>query len=173
MENAYGCKTNPRDTPRQRRRRSSCGAGEVEQRDELATWGRRRRMRRRQIWCLPCTMPPQPPQPAVDDDVLGAPLPPAMKVFITDAVADPLAAGHGGCRCNHTPFRLHRAPLPLSLSLTAPATELLAVATFPAAAAAGSGERLATATGRAAVPCDLGEESEVGGGDPDDLGEEE
>uniref|UniRef100_A0A0E0FGG2 Uncharacterized protein n=1 Tax=Oryza nivara TaxID=4536 RepID=A0A0E0FGG2_ORYNI len=85
-------------------------------------------------------MPPQPPQPAVDDDVLGAPLLPAIEVFITDAVADPLAAGHGGCRRNRT-------PLPLSLSLTA-----LAVAASPAATAAGSGEQWATATGRAAVP---------------------
>ncbi|EEE52156.1 hypothetical protein OsJ_34003 [Oryza sativa Japonica Group] len=58
------------------------------------------------------------------------------------------------------PFRLHRAPLPLSLSLTAPAAELLAVATSPAVAAAGFGERWATTTGRAAVPPDLGEESE-------------
>jgi hypothetical protein len=105
-------------------------------------------------------MPPQPPQPAVDDDVLGAPLLPAMEVFITDAVADPLAAGHGGCRRNRTPFRLHRTPLPLSLSLTA-----LAVAASPAATAAGSGEQWATATGRAAVPSNLGEESEVRGGD--------
>uniref|UniRef100_A0A0D3GFA5 DUF834 domain-containing protein n=1 Tax=Oryza barthii TaxID=65489 RepID=A0A0D3GFA5_9ORYZ len=69
------------------------------------------------------------------------------------------------CRRNRTPFWLHRAPFPLSLSLTAPAAELLAVATFPAAVAAGSGERWAMATGRATVPPDLGEESEVGGGD--------
>uniref|UniRef100_A0A0E0D5H6 Uncharacterized protein n=1 Tax=Oryza meridionalis TaxID=40149 RepID=A0A0E0D5H6_9ORYZ len=76
-----------------------------------------------------------------------------MEVFITDAVADPLAAGHGGCRRNRT-------PLPLSLSLTALAAELLAVAASLAAAAAGSGEQWATATGRAAVPSNLGEESE-------------
>ncbi|EAY89009.1 hypothetical protein OsI_10491 [Oryza sativa Indica Group] len=50
-----------------------------------------------------------------------------MEVFITDAVVDLLAAGHGGCRRNCTPFRLHRTPLPLSLSLTALAAELLAV----------------------------------------------
>uniref|UniRef100_A0A0E0CYD6 Uncharacterized protein n=1 Tax=Oryza meridionalis TaxID=40149 RepID=A0A0E0CYD6_9ORYZ len=80
-------------------------------------------------------MPPQPPQPAVDDDVLGAPLPLAIKVFITDAVADPLTVGREGCHRNRTPFRLHRTPLPLSLSLTAPAADLLAIATFPAAAA--------------------------------------
>uniref|UniRef100_A0A0D3HM56 DUF834 domain-containing protein n=1 Tax=Oryza barthii TaxID=65489 RepID=A0A0D3HM56_9ORYZ len=67
-------------------------------------------------------------------------------------------------------FRLHRAPLPLSLSLTAPAAELLAVTTSPAVAAAGFGERWATTTGRAAVPSDLGEESEVGGGDPISMG---
>uniref|UniRef100_A0A0E0IM72 Uncharacterized protein n=1 Tax=Oryza nivara TaxID=4536 RepID=A0A0E0IM72_ORYNI len=83
-----------------------------------------------------------------------------MEVFITDAVADPLAAGHGGCRCNRTPFRLHRTPLPLSLSLTALAAELLAVAASLAAAAAGSGEQWATATGRVAVPSNLGEKSE-------------
>ncbi|EEE66968.1 hypothetical protein OsJ_23849 [Oryza sativa Japonica Group] len=105
-------------------------------------------------------MPPQPPQPAVDDDVLGAPLPPAVEVFITDAVADPLAAGHGGCRRNRTPFRLHCTPLPLSLSLTALAAELLVVAASPAAAAAGSGEQWATATGRATTPSNLGEETE-------------
>uniref|UniRef100_A0A0D9Z3T5 Uncharacterized protein n=1 Tax=Oryza glumipatula TaxID=40148 RepID=A0A0D9Z3T5_9ORYZ len=116
-------------------------------------------------------MPPQPPQPAVDDDVLGALLLPAMEVFITDAVVDLLAAGHGGCRRNRTPFRLHRTPLPLSLSLTALATELLAVAASLAAAAAGSGEQWAMATRRAAVPCDLGEEGEVGGEDLDDFGE--
>uniref|UniRef100_A0A0E0F4Z9 Uncharacterized protein n=1 Tax=Oryza meridionalis TaxID=40149 RepID=A0A0E0F4Z9_9ORYZ len=98
-------------------------------------------------------MPPQPPQPAVDDDVLGAPLPPAMEVFITDAVADPLAAGHGGCRRNRT-------PLPLSLSLTTLAAELLAVVASLSAAAAGSGEQWATATGRAAVLSNLGVESE-------------
>uniref|UniRef100_A0A0E0CBA0 DUF834 domain-containing protein n=1 Tax=Oryza meridionalis TaxID=40149 RepID=A0A0E0CBA0_9ORYZ len=87
--------------------------------------------------------------------------------------------GHGGCRCNRTPFRLHRAPLSLSLSLTVPTAELLAVATSPAVAATGFGERWATTTGRAAVPPDLGEESEVGGGDgegysavPCDLGGE-
>uniref|UniRef100_A0A0D3FFB8 Uncharacterized protein n=1 Tax=Oryza barthii TaxID=65489 RepID=A0A0D3FFB8_9ORYZ len=62
-------------------------------------------------------------------------------------------------------------PLPLSLSLTALATELLAVAASLAATAAGSGEQWAMATGRAAVPCDLGEESEVGGEDLDDFGE--
>uniref|UniRef100_A0A0D9YPY9 Uncharacterized protein n=1 Tax=Oryza glumipatula TaxID=40148 RepID=A0A0D9YPY9_9ORYZ len=73
--------------------------------------------------------------------------------------------GHGGCCRNRTLFRLHRASLPLSLSLTAPAAELLTIATSPAAAAAGSGEQWATTTGRAAVPPDLGEESEVGGGD--------
>uniref|UniRef100_A0A0E0NRE8 Uncharacterized protein n=1 Tax=Oryza rufipogon TaxID=4529 RepID=A0A0E0NRE8_ORYRU len=106
-------------------------------------------------------MPPQPPQPAVDDDVLGAPLLPAMEVFITDAVVDLLAAGHGGCRRNRTPFRLHRTPLPLSLSLTVLAAELLAVAASLTAAATGSGEQWATAMGRAAVPCDLGEESKV------------
>uniref|UniRef100_A0A0D3FYR7 Uncharacterized protein n=1 Tax=Oryza barthii TaxID=65489 RepID=A0A0D3FYR7_9ORYZ len=89
-------------------------------------------------------MPPQPPQPAVDDDVLGAPLPPAMKVFITDAVADPLAASHGGCRRNRTPFRLHRAPLPPPSSSPSPPSST------------GCGRRL---------PPDLGEESEVGGGD--------
>nr|ABF94599.1 hypothetical protein LOC_Os03g11280 [Oryza sativa Japonica Group] len=79
-----------------------------------------------------------------------------MEVFITDAVVDLLAAGHGGCRRNRTPFRLHRTPLPLSLSLAA---ELLAVAASLTAAAAGSGEQWATAMGRAAVSCDLGEES--------------
>ncbi|EAY85220.1 hypothetical protein OsI_06590 [Oryza sativa Indica Group] len=73
--------------------------------------------------------------------------------------------GHGGCCRNRTPFRLHCASLPLSLSLTAPAAELLTVATSPAAVAASSGERWATTMGRAAVPPDLGEESEVGGGD--------
>uniref|UniRef100_A0A0E0QTK6 Uncharacterized protein n=1 Tax=Oryza rufipogon TaxID=4529 RepID=A0A0E0QTK6_ORYRU len=88
-----------------------------------------------------------------------------MEVFITDAVADPLAAGHGGCRRNRTPFRLHRTPLPLSLLLTALAAELLAVAASLAAAAAGSGEQWATATGRVAVPSNLGEKSEVRGGD--------
>ncbi|EAZ03501.1 hypothetical protein OsI_25641 [Oryza sativa Indica Group] len=61
-----------------------------------------------------------------------------MEVFITDAVAYPLAVGHGGCRRNRTPFRLHCTPLPLSLSLTALAAELLVVAASPAAAAAGS-----------------------------------
>uniref|UniRef100_A0A0E0BZP3 Uncharacterized protein n=1 Tax=Oryza meridionalis TaxID=40149 RepID=A0A0E0BZP3_9ORYZ len=88
-----------------------------------------------------------------------------MEVIITDAVADPLAAGNGGCCRNRTPFRLHRTPLPLSLSLTALAAELLTVTASLAAAAAGSGEQWATATGRAAVPSNLGEESEVRGGD--------
>ncbi|EAZ44009.1 hypothetical protein OsJ_28633 [Oryza sativa Japonica Group] len=81
-----------------------------------------------------------------------------MEVFITDAVADLLAAGHGGCRRNRT-------LLPLSLSLTTLAAELLTVAASLAAAAAGSGEQWATTTGRAAAPSNLGEESEVRGGD--------
>ncbi|EEC70466.1 hypothetical protein OsI_01512 [Oryza sativa Indica Group] len=76
---------------------------------------------------------------------------------------------------HHFPLQLYRrGALPLSLSLTAPAAELLAVTTSPAAAAAGSGNGGVTATGRATprVPSDLEEGSEVGGGDPNDLREE-
>ncbi|EEE54396.1 hypothetical protein OsJ_01417 [Oryza sativa Japonica Group] len=76
---------------------------------------------------------------------------------------------------HHFPLQLHRrGALPLSLSLTAPAAELLAVTTSPAAAAAGSGNGGVTVTGRATprVPSDLEEGSEVGGGDPNNLREE-
>ncbi|BAD86988.1 hypothetical protein [Oryza sativa Japonica Group] len=64
---------------------------------------------------------------------------------------------------HHFPLQLHRrGALPLSLSLTAPAAELLAVTTSPAAAAAGSGNGGVTVTGRATprVPSDLEEGSE-------------
>jgi hypothetical protein len=82
-----------------------------------------------------------------------------MAVPLVDALrgspSEPLALPD---HAHHLPHQLHRRgalhflclfprvfdlhdPLPLSLSVIAPAAELLAIATSPAAAAAGSGER--------------------------------
>lgn len=100
--------------------------------------------------------------------VMAVPLVDALRGSPSELLALPNHA-------HHFPLQLHRrGALPLSLSLTAPAAELLAVTTSPAAAAAGSGNGGVTATGRATprVPSDLEEGSEVGGGDPNDLREE-